>query len=200
MPFILLPALVAPLLLSISGYLSLAAALLAAFCAFFFRDPERSCDAAADAVAAPADGRVVAIREADGHPQLAIFLSLFNVHVNRSPCAGTVESVRHQPGRFLVAWKPEASAVNEQTRLRLRSAGGAVEVKQIAGVLARRIVCRVAAGARLERGSRFGLIRFGSRVELTLPPGSRITARVGDRVKAGETVVARLPPPRGQSG
>jgi phosphatidylserine decarboxylase len=195
-PFILLPALVALVVLPVSGTWSLVAALTAGFCIFFFRDPERSCGAPPDAVAAPADGRVVAVQELDGRPQIAIFLSVLDVHVNRSPCAGTVETVSHRPGRFLVAWDPRASTANEQTRLQLETDRGLVEVKQIAGVLARRIICRVGPGDTLQRGSRFGMIRFGSRVELTLPAGSRVATSVGDRVRAGETVIAQLPSPR----
>jgi len=195
-PFILLPALVALVALPVSGTWSLVAALAAGFCIFFFRDPERSCTAPPNAVAAPADGRVVAVQELDGRPQIAIFLSVLDVHVNRSPCAGTVETVSHRPGRFLVAWDPQASTANEQTRLLLQTDRGLVEVKQIAGVLARRIICRVGPGDTLQRGSRFGMIRFGSRVELTLPAGSRVAASVGDRVRAGETVIAQLPSPQ----
>jgi len=191
-PFVAIPALAALLLFWVSIPLSLAAALLAGFCIFFFRDPERRCDGPAAAVAAPADGRVVSVHQQAGRPTLAIFLSIFDVHVNRAPCAGRVEQVTHKKGEFLLAWKAEASEANEQTRIELATERGPVEVRQIAGVLARRIVCRVAPGDALARSDRLGMIRFGSRVELTLPRGSRIVVAVGDTVRAGRTVVAEL--------
>src|SRR5262249_10345409 len=124
--------------------------------------------------------------------RIAIFLSVFDVHVNRAPVAGQVGPVAHRPGRFLAAFDSRASAENEQTEVPVRTAaGGVVVVRQIAGLIARRIVCRVREGDALARGERFGMIRFGSRTELQLPPGAESAVRVGDRVRGGSTIVAR---------
>lgn len=174
------------------------ALVLAAFCAFFFRDPERVPPPASDAVLAPGDGKVVAVtpftewRGAGGEPltQVSIFLSPLDVHINRAPCAGTVRSVEARPGTFLVAWDPAASLQNEQAVIHLRTAGGDLWVKQIAGVLARRIVTWVRPGDKLEAGDRIGLIRFGSRVDLILPPQFAVRARPGQRAVGGVTVMA----------
>jgi phosphatidylserine decarboxylase len=192
-PFILGPALLGLAIWPWLPPLGATGWILALFCAYFFRDPERACAGAPDLVLSPADGKVVAIADEAGRPRLSIFLSLLDVHVNRAPVAGRVEAVEHRPGRFLVAWAAEASGHNEQTRLQLSSARGSVEVRQIAGILARRIVCRARPGQSLARGERFGLIRFGSRVDLLLPPGSSILARPGARVLGGASAVARLP-------
>lgn len=176
--------------------LAAAAVLLAAaaLSAFFFRDPERLPPDSEDAVVAPADGRVTAVApagdgDAPGH-RVSIFLSLFDVHVNRSPAAGRVASVTHRPGEFRAAFRPDAAERNERNELEMECGRGPILVRQIAGVVARRIVCRAAPGERLRRGERFGLIRFGSRTEVLLPPNCRPTVRPGDRVRGGETVIA----------
>lgn len=174
--------------------------LLLGFVLFFFRDPEREVPKGEGLVVSPADGRVVVIEpykgtEAQGEErlQISIFLSLLNVHINRAPVSGLVEEVRYRPGRFYKAYVPEASSENEQNLIRFASEGGTVWMKQIAGYLARRIVCRVQSGQRVEVGERIGLIRFGSRVDLLLPWQASLRVKVGDRVKGGVTVIAILP-------
>ena len=200
-PFVLAP-LVAAGLVATGGALfeapvlsvaSAAGLVLAVFCAFFFRDPERRPEGGADAVLSPADGRVTDADDSDGRPRVSIFLSLFDVHVNRAPMAGVVEAVRYRPGAFLAAYREDAAERNEQNEVRLRTGHGAVVVRQIAGVVARRIVCRARPGDRLARAERFGLIRFGSRTDVVLPEGFTVTVRPGDRVRGGATVIARPP-------
>jgi len=151
-------------------------------------------------VVAPADGTIVVGEpykgtEVQGEEllQVSIFLSLLDVHINRAPVSGLVEEVRYSPGRFKVAYAPEASLENERNLIRFASQGGTVWMKQIAGYLARRIVCRVEPGQRVEAGERIGLIRFGSRVDLLLPWLAAMKVNVGDRVKGGITVIALLP-------
>jgi phosphatidylserine decarboxylase len=170
----------------------------AAFVASFFRDPERAVPPASDAVLAPADGRIVEVgpfsgwRGAGDEPltQIAIFMSPLDVHVNRAPAAGTVEAVEARPGRFLAAWQGAASLENEQTLIRIRTAAGPIWMKQIAGLLARRIVTWVGPGDTVEAGERIGLIRFGSRVDLILPARYAVRVQPGQRSVAGVTVMA----------
>lgn len=200
-PFVAIPLLAATLsaasgfLLSAPSLHTAAVALLlgASFCAFFFRDPERTPQGGAGAVISPADGKVTGADESAGGARVSIFLSLFDVHVNRAPMEGTVEEVRYRPGAFLAAYREDAAERNEQNEIRLRTGAGSVIVRQIAGVVARRIVCRARPGDRLARAERFGLIRFGSRTDVVLPPGFSLAVRPGDRVRGGETVIARRP-------
>jgi len=166
--------------------------LLAVFVAFFFRDPEREPPDDPDAVLAPGDGRIVAVEPEAGGSRVSIFLSIFDVHVNRSPIGGVVREVEHHPGRFRAAFRPDASEVNEHTRVVVTGERGTVTFKQIAGLVARRIVCRVRPGQTVQRGERIGLIRFGSRIDVLLPPGAGVTVTVGDRVRGGVSIVARL--------
>ena len=174
-------------------YASAAVLVLAAgFSAFFFRDPERAPAEGEPSVLSPADGRVThAAADEAGRIRVSIFLSLFDVHVNRAPVAGAVADLRYRPGAFRAAFRPDAADRNEQNELALAAAEGTVLVRQIVGVLARRIVCRVRPGDRLERGERFGLMRFGSRTDVVLPPGFQLAIGPGDRVRGGETVIAR---------
>ena len=179
----------------------LAAGLLAALVGllvYFFRDPQRTSPAGVGLVLAPADGRVVAVAQAhephflEGEGlKISIFMSLLDVHVNRAPVEGRVTLVAHVPGRFLQAFRPEASEANEHNLIGLESRYGKVLVKQIAGILARRVVCWVQAGQELRGGERLGLIKFGSRVDLYLPAGMEPAVRVGERARAGVTVLAR---------
>ena len=166
---------------------------LAAFVLYFFRDPER-VPPAGESVVSPADGRVLELREMEWEGKrvwkIGIFLSLFDVHVNRSPIAGVIRSVRYQPGRFLIASRPEASLENEQNTVIVEGERYAVTFKQIAGALARRIVFRKKVGDRVERGERIGLIKFGSRVDLFLPLELVPKVAVGDHVKAGLSALA----------
>jgi len=167
----------------------------------FFRDPERTPPVGEGLVLAPADGKVVAIRKdgeegkqsEEGGIRVSIFLSLLDVHVNRAPIQGSVKKVQYQPGKFLAAYREKASQDNEQNAVRMiDSTGRSLNIVQIAGLLARRIICYVKEGETLERGQRFGLIMFGSRVDLFMPPGSSVEVAEGQRVRAGETIIGRL--------
>lgn len=174
--------------------------VLALFVMWFFRDPERRIPAEAGAVVAPGEGRVIVVEEAEEPTYLkgrcrkiSIFLSVFDVHVQRAPCAGTVEHRVYRPGAYAVAWLDKASDDNEQASLGMATPHGKVLVRQIAGLIARRIVTYPTEGQGVERGERIGLIRFGSRVDLFLPLDWDVTCAVGDRAVAGLTVLARQP-------
>ena len=172
--------------------------LLAVFFLWFFRDPERAIPDAAGAVVSPGDGKVTdaSIVTVDGERQLriSIFLSVFDVHVNRSPIAGVVREVRYQRGRFLNAMNQASAEQNEQNIVRVEGDGQVVVFKQIAGLLARRIVFHPKLGDRLERGQRVGLIKFGSRMDVLLDAAAALQVRVGDRVRGGASVLAYLQP------
>lgn len=171
-----------------------AAAVLTAFIAFFFRDPTRTVPDDSGALVSPADGRVVEV-EPDhpaGGTRVAIFLSLWDVHINRSPVSGRIERVEYRPGRFVPANLAKASVENERNAITVDSPLGKVRFVQIAGVVARRIVCWKAAGDSVERGERIGLIQFGSRVEVHLPDGMVPAVGVGSRVRGGSSILARL--------
>jgi phosphatidylserine decarboxylase len=163
-------------------------------CLFFFRDPERIAPSLPGAIVAPADGRVMAVQEmvdpfvGEG-VRISIFLSPLDVHVNRSPIGSLVTEVEYRPGRFLAAYRASASDANERCTLHLQGEAARVAVTQIAGVLARRIVCRVRPGDKLERGERFGLICFGSRTDLVVPRDAELRVRPGERVRGGESVI-----------
>lgn len=199
-PFLLVPLALTAVALA-AGWLGAAPplaaappALFALFSLFFFRDPERTPPPREGAVVAPADGRVTAVTvsedpERPGH-RVSIFLSIFSVHVNRSPTAGRVREIRYRTGEFRAAFRGDAAERNERNEMDLACERGSVGVRQIAGVVARRIVCRASVGDFLGRGERFGLIRFGSRTEVLLPPNCPPTVRRGDRVRGGETVIA----------
>jgi phosphatidylserine decarboxylase len=165
---------------------------LALFCLWFFRDPDRTVPSGPGLAVSPADGKVVLIRpEADGRTRLAIFLNVFDVHVNRSPIGGTVKSVTYKRGKFLVASEVAASVDNEQNTLVVEGDGTKMEFSQIAGLIARRIVCDKKPGDPVQRGERFGLIKFGSRLDVLLGPEWQLAVNIGDRVTAGETVIAK---------
>jgi phosphatidylserine decarboxylase len=166
--------------------------------ALFFRDPERSIPQTPETIVSPADGRVMEIVPENAQTQrISIFLSLWDVHINRAPYGGVVQSVVYTPGAFLAAYRQEASLVNEANTVTIAEHGREFIVKQIAGVLARRIVCRVRPGDTLEKGQRYGLIRFGSRTDLLLPATAEIAVQVGDVVRGGETILAFLKEPPG---
>jgi phosphatidylserine decarboxylase len=174
--------------------------VLALFILWFFRDPERVDPSGKGLVVAPGEGRVILVEEADepsylGGParKISIFLSVFDVHVQRAPVAGTVEHRVYRPGAYAVAWADKASEDNEQASLGIATPHGKVLVRQIAGLVARRIVTYPAEGQSVERGERIGLIRFGSRVDLFLPLEWEVTCAVGDRAVAGRTGLARQP-------
>ena len=163
----------------------------------FFRDPARDTAAEPGVVLAPGDGRVVRIQpggEGRG-PAISIFLSIFNVHIQRVPVSGRVTAVERIPGRFRAAFKGEASEVNARVAVRIDTPWGAVECVQITGLVARRIVCRLQPGAEVVAGERYGLIHFGSRMDVKLPPGAVVLAEMGSRTRAGQTPLARLEAP-----
>ncbi len=165
--------------------------ILAAFCLYFFRDPERRIPEGPVAVS-PADGTVVAVKPDEaGTNRVSIFLNVFNVHVNRTPIAGKVKCIKYHKGKFLVASKEEASHSNEQNTITVEGDGTRVVFKQIAGLIARRIICYKQPGDILEAGERIGLIKFGSRVDVFLGPEWDIAVHVGEHVAAGSSVIAR---------
>ena len=176
--------------------LALVLLFLAVFMAYFFRDPQRAVPSEAGLVVSPADGKVTRIEKlsaggADSPTVVSIFLSPFDVHVNRAPIAGRVIDVTYTKGRFIAATSDNASIVNEQNALTIRNERLTVVCKQIAGVLARRIVCWKRPGDDLELGERFGLIKFGSRTDLVLPRGVEVLVKVGQRVSGGVTIIGR---------
>ncbi|MGA2100460.1 MAG: phosphatidylserine decarboxylase family protein [Candidatus Sulfotelmatobacter sp.] len=172
--------------------------LLAFFFLWFFRDPERTIPPDGGAVVSPGDGKVTEVAQVTvgGEKRLrfSIFLSVFNVHVNRSPIAGVVREVRYQRGKYLNAMNVASAELNEQNIVTVEGDGQTVVFKQIAGLLARRIVFHPKIGDRLERGERVGLIKFGSRVDVVLDASARVNVKVGDRVKGGASVLAYLDP------
>jgi phosphatidylserine decarboxylase len=197
-PFIVLPGAmaVACALLGRRGLaLPFAAASLAAL--GFFRDPERDVPTIPNAVLAPADGRVMSVDEivdpfVGPAVRVAIFLSPLDVHVNRAPIGGLVVDTAYERGRFVAAYNPDAGAVNERCTIRIQGETARVTVVQIAGAVARRIVCRVAAGDKVEAGQRFGLIRFGSRTDCYVPRGTTVRVAPGDRMTGGVTILGTL--------
>ena len=165
---------------------------LLAFTIAFFRDPEAVAPADDWVIVAPATGKIVEITPVSETTMVAIFLSVFDVHVQRAPIAGTIKRVQYHAGKFLDARHPDASALNESRLIEMETADGyRVVVKQIAGLIARRIVGWAGEGATLAKGERIGMIRFGSRVELFVPARTEIVAKVGDYAKGGETILAR---------
>lgn len=172
--------------------------LLAAFFLWFFRDPERSIPAIRGAVVSPADGKVTDISQVqsngESRTRISIFLSVFDVHVNRCPMTGVIEDVRYHKGEFKNAMGAASAELNEQNVVTMRGDAGLVVFKQIAGLLARRIVFTKKIGDRLERGDRVGLIKFGSRTDVIIPATAEMKVRVGDRVKGGSTVLAVAQP------
>jgi phosphatidylserine decarboxylase len=178
-------------------------AALGAFFAYFFRDPERRVPTGPGLVVSPADGRVVIAGDADPRwsppgawKQITIFLSPIDVHMNRAPVGGRVSRIEYRAGKFLPAYKEDANQ-NELNEIWIEHEGEPVVVRQIVGVLARRIVCRIVEGQEVGRGDRIGLMKFGSRMDVFLPARADILVHVGEHVVAGETVLARLAPESG---
>ncbi len=199
-PFIIPLAIVTVLLFALgwknTAYVSL---VLTLFVLFFFRDPERTVPAGKDLVVSPADGRVIVIKDIfeptylkQDVKQISIFLSVFNVHVNRSPVGGTVELVKYNPGKFHVASVDKASLDNEQTAMVIDDGKHKILVKQIAGLIARRIVCYAKPGDAIRIGERYGLIRFGSRVDIFLPKDTELKVKLGDRIKGARDIIGVL--------
>ena len=173
--------------------------LVTLWVAYFFRDPERVGERGPDLLIAPADGRVVMVTEVDEPAfihgramRISIFMNVFNVHVNRYPVAGTVRFVHYNPGRFLNAATEKSSLENEQMSVGLEHNGSRILVRQIAGLIARRIVTYSREGEQVEQGERMGIIRFGSRVDVFMPPDAEVRVKVGETTVAGTTVIARL--------
>lgn len=203
-PFIALfalPALVAGLLAGYTGNVWLwgltgACVLLTAFMAYFFRDPARTVPTGNGIVVSPADGKVLVVEridpsDASSATQVSIFLSPLDVHINRAPVGGTIESVTYKPGEFRVASRKIASEVNEQNVISIRGAEVSIVARQIAGLVARRIVCWKKAGDHVETGERIGLMKFSSRMDVIMTSDIEVLCRLGDRVVGGETVIGR---------
>jgi phosphatidylserine decarboxylase len=190
---------VAAMLVWATGHLawSIAPVLLAAFFLWFFRDPNRTIPTAAGLVVSPADGLVTetaTIETPDGPRQrISIFLNVFNVHVNRSPIGGVITAIRYQKGLYLNAQNPESAVRNEQNTVTVRGEGIEIIFKQIAGLIARRIVFNLREGDKVERGQRVGLIKFGSRTDIILPAHAEIRVKPGQKVKGGSSVIASVP-------
>ncbi len=169
------------------------------FMFYFFRDPERSTPENKNIFYSPADGKIIFIKETEENEflngraiEVSIFMSPFDVHVNRAPCDGTVKAVKHYPGKFLAAFKQESSLSNEHITMLFETEHGKIVVRQVAGFLARRAVCRVKPGDLLKQGQRYGIIKFSSRVDIFLPLNTRIKVKLNDKVKAGETVLGTI--------
>jgi phosphatidylserine decarboxylase len=198
LPYIIIPVLLA-LVPAYFGYWPIALLLLAlaAFMAFFFRDPQRNVPQDDNVIVSPADGRVTRIETLEpGNPSsptvVSIFLSPLDVHINRAPVAGKITDVTYTSGKFLMATNERASLLNEQNALTIQGEKVTLVCKQIAGVLARRIVCWKRAGDEVALGERIGLIKFSSRTDLILPAGVEVSVRVGMRVRGGATIIGRL--------
>jgi len=206
-PFLIIPLLLSIIFLIIPqtrfGWLFWISVFITFCIAMFFRDPERGIPQDENAIISPADGKIILIQEVQ-YPalgkkiylQVSIFMSVFNVHVNRAPIAGTVEDVMYNPGKFFAAFENKASLLNEQNSIILSKTinGKTVRilVKQIAGLIARRIVCYAKPGTSFEKGERIGLIRFGSRVDLFLPTDTSLAVKLNDKVKGGSTIIGTL--------
>jgi phosphatidylserine decarboxylase len=188
LPLLLLAVLLLFFGMTVTGVVFLA---LTAFVAYFFRDPDRTVPSDPKAVVSPADGRVVDVRRVGEANRISIFLSVFDVHINRAPIGGTVTRKEYRPGKFLLAWDDRASVENEQIDLTIESDARRVDFALIAGILARRISVWKKPGDVLNRGDRIGLIRFGSRVDIVLSDDYRILVKEGDRVQGGASIIAQ---------
>jgi phosphatidylserine decarboxylase len=192
-PYILVPGLIG-VVAAVLGFLYVAAFLfvITLFMAFFFRDPKRIPPSDPDLVVSPADGRVTRIEQSTSGSVISIFLSPLDVHINRSPIRGKIVDMIYSPGKFLMATNEKASLVNEQNALTIQGEKITVVCKQIAGILARRVVCWKGKGDNLGLGERFGMIKFSSRTDVLLPPNVQITVKKGQRVRGGTTVIGRI--------
>ena len=182
-----------------SGWMAVPFVALAAVFLFFFRDPHRTASAGSDVVLSPADGRVLVAGPAVATAappgdwlQISIFLSPMNVHVNRVPVSGRVTKVSYTPGRYLPAYRHDAATANERSEIWIDHDGRIVVARQIVGMLARRVVCRLQTGAEVRAGDRYGVMKFGSRMDVFLPTTAEIVVHVGDAVRGAETVIAVL--------
>jgi len=193
-PFVLpLAAIALAVGLFVHPWIGVAAAAPALFTFWFFRDPERTAPPDPRLLISPADGKIIAT----GPDRISIFMNVFNVHVCRTPLAGTVQEVTHTSGSFKAAYRDDASEHNERVSILVEDGERKVRFTLVAGLIARRIVCKVSRGDRLRTGDRVGLIRFGSRVDVGLPSGFEVAVAPGQTVVAGETPIARLPEAEG---
>ena len=170
--------------------------VITVFMVYFFRDPEREIPEGEGLFVSPADGRIILIKDVFEKEHLkaavieiSIFMSPFNVHVSRAPCDGKIKGIRHNKGKFIAAYKDEASFKNENIEMTLETKYGDMLVRQVAGYVARRAVCRANTGDSLKRGERYGIIKFSSRLDVYIPKDTAVKVKLGDRVKAGETVI-----------
>ena len=199
-PFIIIFALITVLIYFFGKpWIAILPLIITLFMVLFFRDPERKIPEGKAIFVSPADGKVILIKDVyekdylkAESKEISIFMSLLNVHVNRSPCDGKVSLVKHSSGKFLVAHKDAASMENENTVMVLEGKDGKIVVRQVAGFLARRIVCRAEVGDKLRRGERYGMIKFGSRLDVYLPKDVKIKVKAGDKIKAGETILGQM--------
>ncbi len=192
-PFIIAPLVLTAIFIALGFWiLAVFFILVAAFMAFFFRDPRRVPPTEDDVIVSAADGTVTRIEDDERGKLVSVFLSPLNVHINRSPIAGRITKVEYIRGKKLPATKNEASFVNERNSLTIENDKMTVVCTQIAGILARRIVCRVKEGHEMTIGERFGLIKFSSRTDLLMPANVALNVKIGDKVKGGVTVIARL--------
>jgi phosphatidylserine decarboxylase len=194
----IIPLLIAAAVSIILGYWTVGLPLLflALFVGYFFRNPRREIPERENLIVSPADGKVVKIatsQQRGAEQQISIFLNLFDVHVNRSPISGALEKLEYRRGRFKAAFADEASQVNEQNVLTIRGREITVTVRQIAGLIARRVVCWKQQGSSMTRGETIGLIRFGSRVDVLLPKEVKLRVKLGDRVRGGSSVLGEYP-------
>ncbi|ACI21255.1 phosphatidylserine decarboxylase family protein [Thermodesulfovibrio yellowstonii] len=177
---------------------AIAFAILSLFFLYFFRDPERTPPADPNVVVSPADGKVISIKQHGesfcdkGHTEISIFMSPFDVHVNRAPFDGIVKEVVYTPGKFFSAFKEKAYRENENIKITIQTQHGNIVVRQVAGFVARRVVCWIKEGDSLNKGERFGMIKFSSRVDICLPSFFKINVKVGDKVKAGKNIIASI--------
>lgn len=192
-PFVLIPVLLAFAFALFQFWIIVAVFVsLALFMAYFFRDPKRTIPSEPGIIVSPADGRVTRVEENAEGKFISIFLSPLDVHINRSPIAGKITDVAYTEGRKVPAMRDEASTINERNALTIEGEDITVRCTQIAGIMARRIVCWNKQGESLERGQKFGLIKFSSRTDLQMPANVEVLVKVDDKVKGGETIVARV--------
>ncbi len=199
-PFIIIFALITVLIYFFGKpWIAILPLIITLFMVLFFRDPERKIPEGEGIFVSPADGKVILIKDVYERDylkaeskEISIFMSILNVHVNRSPCDGKASLVKHSSGKFLVAHKDAASMENENTVMVLEGKDGKIVVRQVAGLLARRIVCRAEVGDELRRGERYGMIKFGSRLDVYLPKDVKIKVKAGDKVKAGESILGQM--------
>ncbi|MDP2279904.1 MAG: phosphatidylserine decarboxylase family protein [Nitrospirota bacterium] len=199
-PYIIIFAATTIVALLLGGkWMVIAPFVITVFMFYFFRDPEREIPEGEGLFVSPADGKIILIKDVfeKDHlnaavKEISIFMSPFNVHVNRAPCDGKIKNIQHNKGKFMAAYKDEASFKNENIEMTLETKYGDILVRQVAGYVARRAVCRANAGDSLKRGERYGIIKFSSRLDIYLPKDTQIKVKLGDKVKAGETVLGEM--------